>query len=247
MLNLWIDFLVESFSGLRGLPLRIAINCVNGSSVKVAREVLTRLKLNFTLYNTEGVINTSPQEMKEFDVGFVFDGDGDRCSVVGIHGDQLLASLAVWLKQKNMLNDSQIVGTILFNSGTEKWLRDQGISVLRVPVGDKNVCEALEAYDLSLGGEESGHVITPHLYHAGDGLMTALLVLQMLSEISEFPEVPLAPSITKNFDATQSMKAFLRTDSFKIFLRELNELNTDTRIVIRPSGTEDLVRVLVEG
>ena len=246
MKALWIDFLVGEFSDLEGLPLRVAIDCANGSGFEVTREVTSRLDLNVTFYNTEGVINESTEEMADYDVAFVFDGDADRCAVVGVHGDQLLAALAVWLKQKNMLNDSQMVGTILFNSGTEKWLNQNGITLLRVPVGDKFVCEALGAYNLSLGGEESGHVIATHLYHAGDGLMTALLVLRMLSQLP-FPKIPLSPTITKNFNATPKMKAFLRTDDFKRFLAELNELNQDTRIVIRPSGTEDLVRVLVEG
>ena len=259
MKEIWIDFLVGEFADLKDLPLKIAIDCANGAGAEVARIVGDRLGLNLTLVNTCGQINKGTEDLPEdFDIAFAFDGDADRCAVIlpdgKVHGDKLLAALAVWLNEKGKLQDRltgssvTLVGTVLFNSGTEKWLNERGISVLRVPVGDKYVCEALDKHGLKLGGEESGHIIVPDLYHAGDGLMAALLVLRMLiAQPDALSTVTVSPAHTKNFVASAGMKAFLRTDEFAEFLAELNELNPDTRIVIRPSGTEDFVRVLVEG
>jgi len=249
MLSIWTDFLLNEFSDLKNLPTRIVIDCSNGSGYETAKFVTENLGLDVTYININGEINKGHEVMQDFDIGFRFDGDADRCTVVtpkgDVHGDGLLAAFAVWLKKRKELADCQMVGTILFNSGAEKWLNEFDITLFRVPVGDKHVCEALDAYSLTLGGEESGHVIYTPIYHAGDGLVTALLTLRMLNG-SVLPDIPLASTVTKNFLATPDMKAFLRTDAFKKFLTELNEHNQKTRIVIRPSGTEDLVRVLVE-
>ena len=259
----WLDFLVDEFADLRGMKTKIFVDCVNGSGAEVAREVFARLGLDAVLINTgngedinKQTEGTLAKKLIVLDplvtpaIGFEFDGDADRCIVHAregkIQGDRLIAALAVWMRER------RIVGTILFNSGVEKWLHRKGVDLVRVPVGDKYVCEALERESLHLGGEESGHIIVPSLLSSGDGLMSALLILRMMKDTGKgivdlTRDIPLSPSASRNFNATPEMKAFLRTPEFSEFLKELNHHNPKTRIVIRPSGTEDFVRILVEG
>jgi len=160
-----------------------------------------------------------------------FDGDADRCVVEGVHGDVLLAALAVHFKHK------KIVSTQMFNYGVEQWLSEQGVQVIRTKVGDRFIKEKMKEMNINFGGEECGHIIFPDIWKSGDGLVTSLKVLQMLCEsgldiIQLTKDVTLWPSVLLNIKGK---------------LPACEEFVNGYRILIRQSGTEDLTRILVEG
>jgi len=174
-------------------------------------------------------INKSTEKINtdEFDLVFEFDGDADRCVVRGIQGDVIIAQLAVWLKVE------MLVSTILFNSGTERWLNENGVRLARTQVGDRFIAKELEKLKSfgtsSIGGEPSGHVIFQDVFHSGDGLLTALMICAMYCDVGLRDDVSLYPSVKLNI---------------KTFAKHEYE---EYRAIIRQSGTEDVVRIIVEG
>jgi len=135
----------------------------------------------------------------------------------------------------------------MFNSGAEAHLNEHGINVIRTDVGDRHIAAAIRKHKLQLGGETSGHIILPHIYHLGDGLICALTVLQMMVETGKSLDdalIPIHPSITRNIPATPELKA---RATCPIFLQTLSKTYQDNRIVLRPSGTEPVIRITVEG
>jgi len=193
-----------------------------------------------------------------FDIGFAFDGDADRCIIFDadgnhIHGDIVIYLLAKHLKDKGRLAKNKIAGTILFNLGIEKNLNREGIEMVRTDVGDAYVYNALKTQGLSMGGETSGHINIPEILCTGDGLIVALMVLEMLnSQNKSFDElsrdVSLYPQININTDATPDQKRQLFADKdFANFVKSKQIEHKDFRIIVRPSGTENIARVTVEG
>ena len=267
--ELWVEYLISKFCHLKHSKYKplITIDCANGSGAEVAHNVLTELGWQFMLVNDtpDGVnINKSTISIVK-GICFAFDGDADRATIYmdnkKLHGDILITLLATWLHSKKQLNNNTVVSTVLFNGGAEKYLTCHGISLIRTPVGDKHITRIIKENNLSFGGEESGHIIlldpdlefSQNQLKCGDGLQTSLTFLSMLCDIGmhelkeRVKQIELYKSISRNVKSTQVKKELIETKQFIQAIDALQSKNEDHRIIIRASGTEDLIRIYVEG
>ena len=200
----YIQFLIDCVPGLSLSGLKIVADCANGAAAAIAPDLLRRLNVG----RTEGLtfLNIVPdgrninancgalhpdfvaREVKACgaDLGLTFDGDADRCMLADAHGnvingDAILLIAARDLKARGMLTGDLVVATTMSNMGLEAALKRSGIRMLRAPVGDRYVLEMMQKEDAALGGEQSGHILFPHLATTGDGLLTALVVLDLVA------------------------------------------------------------------
>jgi phosphoglucosamine mutase len=191
-------------------------------------------------------------------LGLSLDGDADRLVAVDetgrvVDGDGLLAVLARWLKEQGQLRGNRVVATVMSNGGLERYLARLGVTVVRTPVGDRHVAAALAQEGLSLGGEQSGHILLPDLAPTGDGELTAVVLLRVLVESGQplswwlegferLPQrlvnIPLPPQARGAWRTPQVEEALARA-------RDL--LGPGGRLVVRPSGTEPILRLMAEG
>jgi phosphoglucosamine mutase len=256
--------------GLHGLSL--VVDCANGGASRVAPRVFARLGAQVRAFAAEPDgenINlrcgaTRPQALQEevrrqgATLGIALDGDGDRCLLADergelVNGDGILSLLARSMAAKGELARSRIAATVMSNKGLYRALREVGVSVLTTDVGDRRVVEALRSEGLSLGGEQSGHIVfgADHFY-IGDGIYTALRVLRVLRESGvALSELAAAyrpfPQVLLNV-AVRSKPALASLDGLeRLRLRVESELGEDGRVLLRYSGTEALARVMVEG
>lgn len=269
--NSYGAFLQGCFPDLSLEGMHLVLDCANGATYRVAPRVLKALGARVTLLHARpnGVnINdhagsTHPDALKrevvrqEADMGLAFDGDGDR--VIGVdghgnlvNGDRMLVALALNLKRKGKLRKNLVVATVMSNWGLEKALESDGIQVIRCKVGDRYVLEEMERCGASLGGEQSGHLILTEWASGGDGILTALAVLECMKEekkslgelaamMKEFPQL-LVNVRTERKDLLEDDLEFSRQ------IKEIEEqMKGRGRLVVRPSGTEPLVRVMAEG
>lgn len=190
------------------------------------------------------------------DLGIAFDGDADRLIAVDhtgrvVDGDHILAVCAIDLHARGDLRGDAVVATVMSNVGLEVLLRENGIGVLECPVGDRNVLLALEEHDLVLGGEQSGHVIFRHLSPTGCGLLTALQLLQVVRSsgasladlagaMKSYPQVAVAIPLDDRA-RLDSATAF-----WDVVAATEADLGDSGRVVVRPSGTEPVLRVMVQ-
>ena len=252
--------------------MKILIDCANGAASHTAREIFGAIgaRCDFMACDPDGVnINngcgsTHMEALRDavraggYDLGVAFDGDADRCLLCDeqgrmIDGDDILALLAVYMQQKGTLKGG-VVATILSNMGLAAYLRPYGIDVCAVGVGDRHVLEEMRRSGRNIGGEQSGHVILSDCATTGDGQLTALQFISMLREkgcrASELTAgIYHYPQIMRNVPAPNSIK---KQVAGLPAIRALSEEITaafggEGRVVIRPSGTEALVRVMVEG
>lgn len=253
--------------------MKVAIDCSCGSASATAKELFTTLGADAHMIfdNPNGVnINnncgsTHLDALKRFvvenkmDVGIAFDGDADRCLAVDeygneVDGDFIMAILALDMKNKGLLNKNTVVGTIMSNYGFHKFCEDNGINFIAAKVGDRYVLEMLNQEGYSFGGEQSGHVIIRSLATTGDGQLTAIALLSHIKEsgrkLSELAKVMKKyPQHIVNIEASQNGKIALFTDEeIKAIIADAEEKIGDSgRLVIRPSGTEPVIRIMVEG
>jgi len=255
---------------LDGMP--IALDCANGGASRVAPRVLGRLGAHVIALAAEpdgDNINrncgaTHPQMLQKevrsqgAQLGIALDGDGDRCMLVDergelVHGDGILLLLANEALRRKEMPDARIVATVMSNRGLHRALRESGVGVVTVDVGDRRVVEGLRREGLHLGGEQSGHIVfgADHFF-IGDGIYTALRVLRVmkdtaktLSELAQpyrpFPQVLLNVPVARQpalSELSRVVQARQRVES---------ELGEDGRVLLRYSGTEPLARVMVEG
>jgi len=189
------------------------------------------------------------------DIGLALDGDGDRliiCDENGeiIDGDQILGLLALQLKEKGSLKNNKVVGTLMTNVGLEKKLEEHSVGLIRAPVGDRYVKEEMLKEELNLGGEQSGHIILKDYTSSGDGIIVALQVLSILNEksikASQLLDI-FKPVPQKLLNFKVNSKDVLDMENTKKFLSDCNyEIQDQGRIVARMSGTEPLLRVMIE-
>jgi len=189
-------------------------------------------------------------------IGLTFDGDADRCMLAGghgnvINGDAILLLAGRDLKGRGLLSGDVVVATTMSNMGLEAALKRSGIRMLRAPVGDRYVLEQMQQNNAALGGEQSGHILFPHLATTGDGLLTALVVLDLvarsgrsidvlISDLKVFPQVIVNVKVREK-KPLESFPAVAER------IREAEqELSDSGRVVIRYSGTEALARVMIE-
>jgi phosphoglucosamine mutase len=269
----YVQFLIDSVPGLSLVGLKIVADCANGAAAAVAPELVRRLTDRAGEILLENVepdgrnINLNcgalhPDVVARMVVergavlGVTFDGDADRCMLAGarnnvINGDAILLMAARDLQTRGLLTGSVVVATTMSNMGLEAALKRSGIKMLRAPVGDRYVLEEMQKHDAALGGEQSGHILFPHLATTGDGLLTALVVLdliarsgktieQLTSDLKVFPQVIVNVKVRekKPLASIPSVAAAIRAAE--------EELKDSGRVVIRYSGTEPLARVMIE-
>jgi phosphoglucosamine mutase len=241
----------------------------NGAACKIAPQVFKKLGANVVASNChdDGLrINdncgalypeTLAKRMKRYkaDLGFAFDGDADRLIVVDekgrvVDGDAVIYMLANHLKDKGLLRENTVVGTSHTNMAIEKALRKKGISFIRTDIGDKYVLAELLEKGLSLGGEQSGHIILKDLHTTGDGILSAVAVANMLVErkakISDLFDVALYPQVNLNVPVEDKLKV-INSERLADEVGKIKAaLGDDGRVMVRASGTEPKIRIMVE-
>jgi phosphoglucosamine mutase len=248
--------------------IRIVIDAANGAAYKVAPTIFEELGADVITINNEPNgfnINSNAgamhpellaEKVKEYraDIGFALDGDADRLVVVDekgevVNGDKLLGALAYYLYKKNKLATNKIVVTVMSNSALDDFLKKYGIEVLRSSVGDKNVLELMKKVGANFGGEQSGHIIFSDYAKTGDGLVSALQVCAYLLESGKkasdaFNLFKLYPQVQANINVNEKIP-LEKIDGAKDILKEVE--NKGYRHLVRYSGTENKLRLLVEG
>ena len=267
--NRYVGYLI-SIASHSYRDLRIGLDCANGAAWMIAKSVFDALGAQTYMigFSPNGInINnncgsTHPEALSrlvtdnKLDIGFTFDGDADRCIAVDecgniIDGDKILYILAKRLKRKDMLKGNTVVATIMSNLALVNSLKDESIDCMFTAVGDKYVYSAMQEHDYQLGGEQSGHIILRKYATTGDALLTAIMLTEEMkdrkSSISKLcAAVSLYPQITKNYKVTD--KSAVTNDQELInFVNEINErLSGNGRVILRASGTENLIRVMAE-
>jgi len=252
---------------------KIAMDCGNGALYKIGPEIIRELNGDVIAINTEpdgtninnNCGSTNPHLAQQLvldtnaDLGISFDGDGDRIIAIDekgriIDGDHLLAICGRFLKKQNHLNGNTIVATVMSNMGLEVFLSQNEINLLRTPVGDRYIIEEMKKGNYVLGGEQSGHIIFMDLNTTGDGLATGLQLLKIMIKENEKASslndlVENLPQVLINARVKPENKnKFLDFPEIENAIKELEKKFRGTgRVLIRPSGTEPLVRVMIEG
>lgn len=269
LVDLYVGWLIARAPSLGGQPL--LLDCANGATFRVAPKVFRSAGADVRVLFAEpdgtninaGCGSTQPDTLRRAvadlpgAVGFAFDGDGDRVIAVDergriLHGDALIGVLALELKRRGELARDVVVGTIETNGGLEATLARAAVRVVRAPVGDKYVWEKCVSSGAVLGGEPSGHVILRAFSTAGDGILTALRLLAVMRErgatLAELADaVEIWPQVRRNVPATRRT-IWREVSAFYDVYRETEErLNGIARVLVRPSGTEPVLRILVEG
>jgi len=262
--------LVRALEGRRLEAIHVVLDCGHGAAFEAAPLAFEQLGARVDVRNAHpdgtninaGCGSTDPAGLQQAvidtgaHVGLAFDGDADR--VIGVDergalvdGDQMLAALALDLRGRGRLERDAVVATVMSNLGLRHALERHGISLMETPVGDRHVLAALEAEGLSLGGEQSGHVICTDLATTGDGTLTGILLLDILARTGK-PLSEIAAVVTRLPQVLRSVRVADRAgltgaDGFEAELRAAEgELGADGRVLVRPSGTEPVVRVMVE-
>ena len=251
--------------------LRVVVDCANGAAYKVAPTALYELGAEVIpigvdpngLNINEECGSTHPQAMakavKDYraDMGIALDGDADRiviCDEKGqiVDGDQILAIIAGAWKKDGRLNGGGVVGTVMSNLGLERFMAEQGMQLIRTPVGDRHVMAKMREGGFNVGGEQSGHIIMSDISTTGDGLLASLQVLRVLVETGQpmsalarqFEPVPQKLLNIRIAPASEPMKSDAVLSAIKA---AEGKLNGSGRVLVRPSGTEPLIRVMAEG
>lgn len=267
----YIEYLKRTISRQSNLAgLKIAVDCANGAAYKIAPQILWELEAEIVSMGVnpngrninDGCGATATEKLQEFvvsegaDVGIALDGDADRLIMVDengavINGDQLLALIGTHMEDKGWLRNKTIVATTMSNLGLERYLGENGLNLLRTPVGDRYVMEQMREGDFNLGGEQSGHIILSDFSTTGDGMLAALQVLAILKDkggkaskvLNLFKPLPqLLKNVRFAGDTPLEKKSVIEAIE-----HAEARLANDGRLVVRPSGTEPLIRVMAEG
>lgn len=253
--------------------LNIAIDCSNGASSLVADYVFSKLGYKYKILNcspnghniNDGCGSMHPEFLREYilennlDGGVCYDGDADRSIFIDevgniIDGDYVLSIIGNDLKNKNMLKNNTIVGTVMSNLGFINYCKDNDISFIATKVGDRYVLEELLLGNYSLGGEQSGHIILKDFANTGDGELTSLIIFSILdnsnckfsnltSLMKKYPQVLVNAKVLND-----KKNDFYLNEKIKDKIEEVsNYFGSNGRVLVRPSGTEPLIRVMIEG
>ena len=267
--NRYIGYLISlatrSYKGFR-----IGLDCANGSTWQMAKSVFDALGADtYVIGNRPDGLNinvdcgsTHLGNLRQFvmenhlDVGFAFDGDADRCLAVDekgneVNGDHIMYLCARYMKERGTLGDSKVVTTVMSNMGLYKALDELGIGYEKTKVGDKYVAENMRQNGHLIGGEQSGHIIFGRYANTGDGLLTAIKVMEVITETKQPLSVLAAPmtmypQVLKNVVVTDKDET-LACEEVKAAVKQAEEeLGADGRVLLRKSGTEPLLRVMSE-
>ena len=266
----YVAMLADSLQGRQLSGLHVVLDCGNGAAFRAAPTALRALGATVDVIHASpdgvninaGCGSTDPGQLQEAvlvgraDAGLAFDGDADRVIAVDergalVDGDEILAIAGIDLHDRKLLRGDAIVATVMSNLGLRRALEPYGIEVIETPVGDRNVLDVLEQRNLSLGGEQSGHVIYADHATTGDGTLTGVFLLDTMARrgrsLSELASVVTrVPQVLRNV-AVEGGEALSRDAAFWSRVRDVDaELGDDGRVLVRPSGTEPMVRVMVE-
>lgn len=253
--------------------LKIVVDCANGSASETAPILFKSISKNVTFINCDydgyninenagsthldGLI--SAVKKNKADIGVAYDGDADRCMLVSssgkvIDGDFILAICAKYYKSQGKLKNNTVVGTVMSNLGLKKFCETNDLSFEATKVGDRYVLESMMKNDYLIGGEQSGHIIFRHLANTGDGELTSIQILNIMSDtgksLDELACVMINyPQVLVNVSVTKVGKEKYKDDNEITELIDSisNELADNGRVLIRPSGTERIIRVMIEG
>ena len=267
--NRYIGYLISlatrSYKGFR-----IGLDCANGSTWQMAKSVFDALGADtYVIANKPDGLNinvdcgsTHLNNLKKFvvenklDVGFAFDGDADRCLAVDekgneVNGDHIMYLCAKYMQDRGTLGDSKVVTTVMSNMGLYKALDDIGVGYEKTAVGDKYVAENMRQNGHLIGGEQSGHIIFGRFANTGDGLLTAIKVMEAITEskmtLSELAgPMHMYPQMLKNVVVTDKDETLACAEVKAAVKAVEEELGSEGRVVLRKSGTEPLLRVMVE-
>lgn len=252
---------------------RVLIDTANGATYKVTEKVFTNLGIKYKIINNEpdGInINkncgsTHLEMLQEevvkgkYNLGIAYDGDGDRCLAVDengniIDGDKILAVISNYMKQKGTLNKNTLVATVMSNLGLNKYAEKNNINFIQTNVGDRYVLEQMLKDGYNIGGEQSGHVILLDYNPTGDGILTSLMLIKIILEENKTASevcniVKIFPQVLVNAKVDSNKKDMYKNDTEIIQKIESieKEFSGNGRTLIRPSGTEPLIRVMIEG
>ncbi len=267
--NRYIGYLI-SLSRYSFRPYRVGLDCANGSAWMIAKSVFEALGANVS------VINASPDGLNinrdagsthmealvrhvrenRLDIGFAFDGDADRCLAVDengniVNGDHILYILGNRLREKGALANNTVVTTIMSNMGLYRALEQAGIDYVQTTVGDRYVYENMQRTGNCIGGEQSGHIILSKYATTGDGILTAIKLMEAvistklpLSKLAE--PVKMFPQVLQNVRVSDKAAVRSDTEVQKLLAEISEELGSSGRILLRESGTEPVVRVMAE-
>jgi phosphoglucosamine mutase len=255
----------EDFTGIY-----VALDCAHGATSSLATHLFADLDADVATMGTtpnglninEGVGSTHPEALAAFlkeknaDIGLAFDGDGDRLIAVDengdiVDGDQIMYICAKFLNSEGRLKKNTVVSTVMSNLGFYKGLEEHEINSIPTAVGDRYVVEEMKRNDYNLGGEQSGHIIFLDYNTTGDGLLTGLQLVNIMKitgkklselagEMKKFPQLLINVKVTDKYKVTENVKVKAVIDAVE------QEMNGNGRILVRPSGTEPLVRVMAE-
>ena len=250
--------------------IKVGLDCSNGSAWQIAKSVFDALGAKTYVINNEPdgtninmncgsthieVLQQFVKE-KQLDIGFAYDGDADRCLCVDekgnvVDGDLILYVAGVYLKQNGELDNNTVVTTIMSNLGLYKAFDAIGINYEKTDVGDKYVYECMRNNDYRLGGEQSGHIIFSKYATTGDGILTSIKLMEVMltskKKMSELTSpVTIYPQCLKNVKVASKPEARADEDVQAIVAKVSEELGNDGRIILRESGTEPVIRVMVE-
>ncbi len=251
----------------------VGLDTANGATSYVAEKVFKTLGINYKIINNnpngininENCGSTHLEGLKKFvlenklNLGVAYDGDGDRCLAIDekgneIDGDKLMAIIASNLKEKGKLKKDTIVATVMSNLGLNKYVKENGLNLVQTKVGDRYVLEEMLKQGFNLGGEQSGHVILLDYNPTGDGILTSLMLINTIFETNKKASelgniIKIYPQVLVNAKVNSEKKYDYEKDKeIKQAISKLNEEFAENgRILIRPSGTEPLVRVMIEG
>lgn len=265
----YLSFLKESidndFDGLK-----IAFDCAHGATSSLATHLFADLEADIAsigsspdgLNINKGVGSTNPERLQEFvvekgvDVGLAFDGDGDRLIAVDekgniVDGDKIMYICGRYMNEKGYLRHNTIVSTVMSNLGFYKALEKNGMRSDKTAVGDRYVMKEMRKGDYNLGGEQSGHIIFLDYNTAGDGLLSAIQLVNVMKEtgkkLSELAGgMAVYPQVLKNVKVTDKQKVWADPKVQEVIDEIEQEMNGEGRVLVRPSGTEPLLRVMVE-
>ena len=268
----YVEHIVETAKDIRK-DLKIVVDCANGSASATAPLLFDRLGLDATIINFEydgynindkaGSTHLEGLSKKvkklKADVGIAYDGDADRCLMVDengelVDGDQIMAISTLDMKENNKLTNNTLVGTVMSNLGLVKFCEANDVHFEATKVGDRYVLEKMLEQNYIIGGEQSGHVIFKDFANTGDGELTSIQILNILSKsnkkMSEVASVMKRyPQVLINVKVREEAKGQYENDSAvtKVIKEVSEELAGEGRVLIRPSGTEALIRVMIEG
>ncbi|MBQ3320887.1 phosphoglucosamine mutase [Candidatus Saccharibacteria bacterium] len=265
--EIYKEHLLEYVGDVNFKNLHIGMDCANGATSTINKTIFEKLGGKVELINSNEKYNTEINQdcgsthlesltklvkTKNLDFGVAFDGDGDRCLLVDkngktVDGDEIIAILVTYLK----LPSATV--TVMANQGLMNWAKEKGIDLEITNVGDQNVVNAMIEKSIEIGGEQSGHIILPNK-STGDGMLTALMITKVIAETEKSLDelasiVTKSPQIIVNFEATSEQKEKLKTEPIEELLKAYEKKLEDIsgRLLVRPSGTEPLIRITMWG